>query len=101
MTFQILPHIHLRDQVSAPPHQSSHMRCMQDDFSNLTLHPSSVTKHTKILTQGGCEMTFQISPQHPCERYNKGKILQIFIIWPWDIKEVTSNTKFSHEVHAR
>ena len=25
----------------------------------------------------------------------KGKILQIFIIWPWDIEEVTSNTKFS------
>ena len=35
-------------------------------YSNITLHPSSMTKcplqYTKVLMQGACEMTFQISP---------------------------------------
>ena len=97
---------------------------MRDDFSNFTLHPSSVTKCQ--LHQGAHEMTFQISPRihlvwpsvscttpkFSCEVHARwlfkchltsmqddiwkvynGKILQIFIIWPWDIEEVTSNSK--------
>ena len=83
-----------------------------------------VTSNSKVLTQGACKMTFQVSPcihlawpstlkfshevgarwlfkchltsmQDDILKVYKGKILQIFIIWPWDIKEVTSNTKFS------
>ena len=83
-----------------------------------------VTSNSKVLTRGACEMTFQISPCvhlawpstpkfsrkvdtrwlfkcHLASTWDdiwkvyKEKILQIFIIWPWDIKEVTSNTKFS------
>ena len=155
------------------------MRCMWDDFSNFTSHPSSVTKcqlhqgafkmtflispHVhlvwpsvssttpkfscevdarwlfkchlastqddiwkvykgKVLTQGAHEMTFQISPcvhlawpstpkfSHEVDtrwlfkchlasmwdgigEVYGGKFLQIFLIWPWDIKEVTSNSK--------
>ena len=78
--------------------------------------------HTKVLTWGACKMTFQISPcihrawpstpkfSHEVDtrwlfkchlatmrddiwKVYKGKILQIFIIWPWDIEEVTSNSK--------
>ena len=76
-------------QVYPPPHQNSHMRCMQDDFSILTSCPSSITKsplhHTKFLTQGAHKMTFQISPH-------------IYLVWP----SVPSTTpKFSHEVHMR
>ena len=100
------------------------MRCMQDDFSNFTLCPSSMTKCQ--LHQGACEMTFQISlhvhlvwpsvssttPKFSCEvdarwlfkchlastwndiwKVYKEKFLQIFLIWPWDIEEVTSNSK--------
>ena len=51
--------------MSPPPLQSSHARCMQDYFSNLTLHPSCVAKcplhHTKVFTRDACEMTFHIS----------------------------------------
>ena len=78
--------------------------------------------HTKVLTWGTHKMTFQISPRvhlawpsipkFSCEvdtrwlfkchlvstrddilKVYKGKILQIFIIWPWDIEEVSSNSK--------
>ena len=69
--------------MSPPPHQSSHTRCTWDDFSNLTLHPSSVTKHQ--LHQGACEITFQISPR-------------IHLAWP----SVSATTpKFSHKVDTR
>ena len=76
----------------------------------------------KVLMWGAHEMTFQISPcvhlawrstpKFSCEvdtrwlfkchlastwddirKVYNGKFLQIFLIWPWDIKEVTSNSK--------
>ena len=82
--------------------------------------------HTKVLTWGAHEMTFQISPciylawpsvpsttpkfshevhmrwlfkchlastRDDIRKIYKGKFLQIFLIWPWDIEEVTSNSK--------
>ena len=119
---------------------------MQDDFSNFTSCPSSMTKCQ--LHQGACKMTFQISPcvhlawpsvpsttpkfshtmtfqisphihlawpstpkfsrevdtrwlfechlvsmRDDIWKVYKGKILQISIISPWDIAEVTSNSK--------
>ena len=120
MTFQISPCVHL-----VWPSISStkvHARWL----SNFTSCPSSVTKcqchHTKVPTQGAHERTFQISPRihlvwpstpkFSCKvdarwlfkchltstqdniwKVYKGKIFQIFIIWPWDIEEVTSNSK--------
>ena len=63
--------------MSAPP------RCMQDDFSNFTLRPSSVTKCQPH--QGAFKMTFLISPH-------------VHLVWP----SVSSTTpKFSCEVDAR
>ena len=42
-------------------------------------------------------MTFQMSPcmsmPDDIRKVYKGKFLQIFLIWPWDIEEVTSNSK--------
>ena len=62
---------------------------MQDDFSNLTSCPSSMTKcplhHIKVLMQGACKMTFQISPH-------------IHLAWP---RAPSTTPKFSHEVHMR
>ena len=70
---------------------------MRYDFSNLTSCPSSMTKHT---TKFSCKVDARwLFKSHLTSTWDdiwkvyKGKILQIFIIWPWDIEEVTSNSK--------
>ena len=71
MTFQISPHIHL-----VWPSVS----CTTPKFS--------CEVHARWLFK--CHLT---SMQDYIWKVYKGKILQIFIIWPWDIGEVTSNSK--------
>ena len=71
MTFQISPHIHL-----AWPNVPS------------TTPKFSCDMHARWLFKSHLASTWD-----DIRKVYKGKFLQIFLIWPWDIKEVTSNSK--------